>query len=266
MTTPEQPPRPRGVTGPLQALRENLANQIKTGTGKLPQLDDLGQKAQAALAQTRADVEASAFGLVAAGVLRGARGTEAPPITGTIDPAEVDFALLEGGPAFSRQAVEEALAARQEAEAAESRKRMAFIVKYVKDPSAHELFADKTVVYHVFAEERTYQVQLLARHRQALARLGPDARAMGLSEAEIAADPQLAAQEQQRAALTRQIAHTTAVRTQLLTIMARLTGVAIDEAALAFEPEPERPATTEETSTADALDAAAALLRKMKKG
>lgn len=265
------PPPPRSLTGRLQAMRENLAGQLGTPMPGLPSREALAPEAlklqaQAKLEQARADLEGSALGLVAAGVLRGATGTAAPAIVGTIDPSEVDLELLAQDPeAFSRQKAEDALAAKREAEAAASRKRMAFVVKYVKDPTAHDFFSDKTIVYQVFAEERTYQVTLLTRYKQELSQLGPSARDMGLSPEEIAADERLQTQELQRATLAKQVGHTTAVRSQLVNIMARITGVEVKESALDFEPEPERPVITEETSTGDALDAAAAVLKRMKK-
>ena len=42
-----------------------------------------------------------------------------------------------------------------------SRRRMAFIVAYMKDPASDAEFADKPLVYRVFSEEREYQQQLV---------------------------------------------------------------------------------------------------------
>jgi len=58
---------------------------------------------------------------------------------------------------------------------AASRRRMAFIVAYMKDPTSDPDFADKPLVYRIFTEEREYQQQLVNTLKPQLERLGADA-------------------------------------------------------------------------------------------
>jgi hypothetical protein len=58
--------------------------------------------------------------------------------------------------------------------ASASRRRMAFIVAYMKDPTSDPEFADKPLVYRVFAEERDYQQQLVNTLKPQLERLPAD--------------------------------------------------------------------------------------------
>lgn len=55
--------------------------------------------------------------------------------------------------------------------ASASRRRMAFIVAYMKDPKGDPDFADKPLVYRIFAEERDHQQQLVNTLQQQLERL-----------------------------------------------------------------------------------------------
>jgi hypothetical protein len=62
-----------------------------------------------------------------------------------------------------------------EAAAAESAVRLAFIVAYLKDPTARPEFADKLSVFRLVTEERTYQQFLGHQAQLALDTLPPQA-------------------------------------------------------------------------------------------
>lgn len=55
-----------------------------------------------------------------------------------------------------------------EDEAAASKKRMGFIVAYLKDPTAEKAFQDKALVYRILAEERSYQQGLVLKYTEEL--------------------------------------------------------------------------------------------------
>ena len=160
----------------------------------------------------------------------------------------------------------EAEAARKAQEAADaSRKRMAFIVAYVKDHASNPIFADKALMYKVLTEERTHQQGLLGAAGEELGRLPPPPEALGMAEAEWRADARLVAQEARRAELEKKVKQAKAVQTQIFNLLKSITGVRHAEGGVDFVAEPEIAQTTEETSTEDAFGAAGAVLARLKK-
>jgi hypothetical protein len=156
--------------------------------------------------------------------------------------------------------------ARRQAEAAEaSRKRMAFIVAYVKDPTSNPIFQDRALMYKVLAEERTHQQGLLQAAEDALGRMPPPPASLGMTDEEIQADPRLVAQEARRAELEKKRRQAGAVQTQIFNLLKAITGIDGTTGGEDYVPPPEIPQTTEETSTEDAFAAAGELLARLKK-
>ena len=149
--------------------------------------------------------------------------------------------------------------------AAASRKRMAFIVAYVRDPASNPLFADKPTVFQVLTAERTHQVGLLQAAEQELARLPPPPASLGMAYDEALADARLVAQEARRDELTKRVKQAKAVQAQIFGLLKQITGIQGLTGGEEYLPPPALPTTTEETTSEDAFDAANALLARMKK-
>lgn len=149
--------------------------------------------------------------------------------------------------------------------AAASRKRMAFIVAYVKDPASNPIFAEKATVFQVLTEERTHQVGLLQDAEAELGRLPPPPAELGMTSEEVAADPRLVAQEARRAELQQKVGQAKAVQAQIFNLLKQIAGIQGETGGEHWVAPPEVPATTEETSTEDAFAAAATLLARLKK-
>jgi hypothetical protein len=111
-----------------------------------------------------------------------------------------------------------------EEEAAESKRRLALILAYMKNPEGDPSFKDKPLMYKILTEERSYQqAQILAMTRD-LEQMPPPAHTMGLSEEAAAADPVYAGLEERRAALQKQINTAQTRQTQMFMLMKKLTG------------------------------------------
>lgn len=100
-----------------------------------------------------------------------------------------------------------------EEEAAESKKRMAFIVAYMKDPAGDPAFRDKTLVYRILTEERTYQQHLIGLLKNELSALPAPA------------EPPDEAVEECRAEIQARIDAAKTRQGQLFVLMKKLTGV-----------------------------------------
>jgi hypothetical protein len=226
------------------------------GTGPLAnKLAAMRQSITGKLVETSAklDPSGSAAGLIAQGMLAHARGQPPAPAP---EPAPV------GEASFAREAVLDEARRKQEEAAAASRKRMAFIVAYVKDPGGNPIFAERDVMYKVFTDERGYQHELLERLRQEQGQLPPPPEAMGREAWQ--ADPALVAIEEQRAALAKRIKQADAVQTQLFGLLRTLTGTAGTGGAH-YVPPPPDPVATLDTSSEDALGAAGELLKRLQR-
>lgn len=111
-----------------------------------------------------------------------------------------------------------------EEEATESKKRLALILAYMKNPEGDPSFKDKPLMYKILTEERSYQqAQILGMTRD-LEQMPPPAHTMGLSEEAAAADPVYAGLEDRRAALQKQINTAQTRQTQMFMLMKKLTG------------------------------------------
>jgi hypothetical protein len=229
----------RPGTGPLA---DKLAQMRKSITGKLVETS------------AKLDPSGSAAGLIAQGALAHLRGE-----------AGVVEAPAPEPEAFGRDAVLDEARRKQEEAAAESRKRMAFIVTYVKDPSAKAIFQEREAVYKVLTDERAYQHELIQRLEAERAQLPPHPEAMGLTREQWQADPTLVAVEEGRATLEKRLKQAQAVQTQIFGLLKTLTGATGASGADFIAPPPD-PTVTAETSSADALDATSALLKRLQGG
>jgi hypothetical protein len=116
------------------------------------------------------------------------------------------------------------MAATPEEEAAESKKRLALILAYMKNPEGDPTFKNKPLMYRILTEERTYQQGQIAQMNEALAQMPPPAAHMGLTEKQAAEDPVYAGLEERRAELQKRIDVSQTRQTQLFMLMKKLTG------------------------------------------
>lgn len=127
-----------------------------------------------------------------------------------IRPATRDTAALA---AQSTAPLEQVRTPEQKAE--ESKKRMVFIVKYMKDPASVPEFKDPKFVYKIITDERSYQTERVASLQAQLKQL-----IHGESD-----DPNAPSQLEQREDLERQIQASRDKLTQLFLLLKRVTGV-----------------------------------------
>ncbi|MDB5101391.1 MAG: hypothetical protein JWM80_5812 [Cyanobacteria bacterium RYN_339] len=145
--------------------------------------------------------------------------------TGPLPPAPEPEAPTEAERAAVDRAETQRLAAeRAEADELESRKRMAFILAWVKKSSDDPIFQRKEVVYKVLAEERAHQQGLLAKLVTEFKQLPPPAAAMGLTPEEIAEHPIYRDLEARRSAMQGEIDQMREVQTRLFNLQKGLTG------------------------------------------
>lgn len=235
---------------PLAALRRSLTGKLNEASAKVAESHGLPPP------------EAGATGgeLITQGLIRGLQAALEP------QPGPPEPAPAPAAPAFSREAVREARALTAEEEAAESKRRMAFIVAYLKNPDGHAYFADKALLYKIMTEERGYQHAQLDAAERALADLPPTPQAMGLTDDEVAADPALVAQEARRGNLARQVAQLRGAQTQLYRLLAQITGVKATAEGEAFRAgSGPLPALAEDASVEDSFGAAGELLAQLKR-
>lgn len=111
-----------------------------------------------------------------------------------------------------------------EEEADESAQRLAFILDYMRNPGGNPAFQDKPLMYRILNEERDYQQRRVIDLQNQLRRLPPPPSAMGLSEAEVAGNPQYEGLDERRAELSQALGTARTRQGQIFTLMKRLTG------------------------------------------
>ncbi|MDB5098761.1 MAG: hypothetical protein JWM80_3182 [Cyanobacteria bacterium RYN_339] len=260
-----EPAQPAAPTDRLGALRRSITGKLNEATAKLAEAKGLdyqgaiGQHLEVMkqeLGAVKQDLGQSGLGLVAKGLARGIQGDQPPPPAP--EPTEDPLA-------FSRQAFLDELALVEHEEKTASRKRMAFIVAYVREPGSNPLFADRTLMYKILTAERAYQHKLLGETNQALAKLPPPPSQFGISAEEALADERLLAQEELRATWKKQVKQATTLQAQMFKLLQQLTGVTNAEAGEGFVPDAAVPTVTEKSSINEALDVASQLLAQRRK-
>lgn len=149
-----------------------------------------------------------------------------PPVTGSL--ARGSDSLVRGrAPEAPRAAPASPTSPLRspEEEAAESKKRLAFIMAYMKDPEGDAAFKDKPLVYRILSEERAYQQSQLVLLEAEFKQLPPSAASLGLSEEEALADARFDGLEERRAELENRLNTARTRQTQLFMLMKKLTGV-----------------------------------------
>ncbi|MDB5097288.1 MAG: hypothetical protein JWM80_1709 [Cyanobacteria bacterium RYN_339] len=109
------------------------------------------------------------------------------------------------------------------AEAANSAKRMRYIVAYLRDAQGHPSFADKPLVFRVFSEEHAYQQAQQGRLELELQRLPPSAESLGIGPGE-AVDPIFEGLEERRAGFQRELATCRKRQAQFIALMRQVLG------------------------------------------
>jgi hypothetical protein len=161
-------------SGPLPPARHAMpAKPVSSPSGPLPPGPG---PAKAGSGPLGGAVRSASLKLPGSGPLRAAGTGElaqrpATPVATPSGPLPLVTPLPKGPDEAEEAAPEAAKPAEDPASA--SRRRMAFIVAYMKDPAGDPDFADKPLVYRIFAEERDYQQQLVNTLHQQLERL-PD--------------------------------------------------------------------------------------------
>lgn len=149
-----------------------------------------------------------------------------PPVTGPLNRGS-DSLVRGSAPEAPRPAAPSPTTPLRspEEEAAESKKRLGFIMAYMKNPEAEAAFKNKPLVYKILSEERAYQQSQIVLWEAEFKQLPPPAASLGLSEEEIAADPRFDGLEERRAELENRLNTAKTRQSQLFTLMKKLTGV-----------------------------------------
>ncbi len=159
---PAAKPAPMAASGPLNrpgaasSLRLPGAGPAPSGSGLLPPAEPTA--APAAEAPQRTDPEAPTQWAQPAADVPPARTRAAK--TGDL-PGDPPAPATRASP--TRPAAEDPATA--------SRRRMAFIVAYMKDPTSDPDFNDKPLVYRILSEERAYQQSMIGTLQEDLRRL-----------------------------------------------------------------------------------------------